>query len=235
MRRRCCQHDDLRAAFTTLLRVPEPARVGAGCGRAVGAARGRSRRLGGAARAVEHSTHAEFPGDIGVVLALLLNDVRLEPGEAIFLGAGNVHCYLRGMGVEIMANSDNVLRCGLTPKHVDVAELLRDHRLQPAARAALQPAWRDGMGADFEVPVPDFRLSRRRSRRVPQTGPCQRSCAAGTSGQPYLVLCGSGRAELTVGAERGSALVVPAGPPSSLPASPPFTAARARGRSVLPS
>ncbi|MGO1320108.1 MAG: mannose-6-phosphate isomerase, class I [Galactobacter sp.] len=64
------------------------------------------------------------PGDTGVLLALLLNLVRLAPGEAMSLGAGHLHAYLEGVGVEIMANSDNVLRGGLTPKHVDVAELL---------------------------------------------------------------------------------------------------------------
>ena len=58
------------------------------------------------------------------MLSLLLNYLALRPGEAIYLGAGNVHAYLRGFGVEIMANSDNVLRCGLTPKHIDVDELL---------------------------------------------------------------------------------------------------------------
>ncbi|MEO6600768.1 MAG: mannose-6-phosphate isomerase, class I [Polyangiaceae bacterium] len=66
-----------------------------------------------------------YPGDIGIVNALLLNLVRLAPGEAIYLPAGNLHAYLQGVGVEIMANSDNVLRGGLTPKHVDSVELLR--------------------------------------------------------------------------------------------------------------
>ena len=74
---------------------------------------------------------SDFPGDIGAVLALLLNHVRLRPGESIFLGAGNVHAYLRGFGVEILASSDNVLRCGLTPKHVDVAELLQVADFRP--------------------------------------------------------------------------------------------------------
>ena len=64
-----------------------------------------------------------YPGDPGVILALLMNHVWLEPGEALFLPAGNIHAYLSGLGVEIMASSDNVLRGGLTPKHVDVAEL----------------------------------------------------------------------------------------------------------------
>ena len=68
---------------------------------------------------------SDFPGDIGAVLALLLNHVRLRPGESIFLGAGNVHAYLRGFGVEILASSDDVLRCGLTPERLDVAELMQ--------------------------------------------------------------------------------------------------------------
>ncbi|MCS7481693.1 mannose-6-phosphate isomerase, class I [Umezawaea endophytica] len=66
-----------------------------------------------------------YPGDAGVLAALLLNRLVLQPGEAVHLPAGNLHAYLHGTGIEILANSDNVLRCGLTPKHVDVPELLR--------------------------------------------------------------------------------------------------------------
>ena len=66
-----------------------------------------------------------YPGDPGVLVALLLNRVRLAPGEALFLPAGNIHAYLQGTAVEVMASSDNVLRAGLTPKHVDAAELMR--------------------------------------------------------------------------------------------------------------
>ena len=116
----------------------------------------------------------DFPGDVGVVLALLLNYVRLEPGEAIFLGAGNVHAYLRGTGVEIMANSDNVLRCGLTGKHVDVAELLAvtdfaepDDPRWPAAAAVRRPRAR--------LPAHPVR-SRRRGWRW--TTPARASCSA---------------------------------------------------------
>lgn len=64
-----------------------------------------------------------YPGDPGVIIALLMNHVWLEPGEALFLPAGNIHAYLGGLGIEVMASSDNVLRGGLTPKHVDVAAL----------------------------------------------------------------------------------------------------------------
>jgi mannose-6-phosphate isomerase len=68
---------------------------------------------------------AAYPDDPGVLVALLLNRVRLAPGEALFLPAGNIHAYLHGTAIEVMASSDNVLRAGLTPKHVDAAELMR--------------------------------------------------------------------------------------------------------------
>lgn len=71
------------------------------------------------------SLNGEYPGDPGVLISLLLNRLSLEPGEAVYLPAGNVHAYLHGMGVEVMASSDNVLRGGLTPKFVDVPELLK--------------------------------------------------------------------------------------------------------------
>jgi len=66
----------------------------------------------------------EYPADIGVFSPILLNLICLEPGQAMFLPAGEMHAYLDGVGIELMANSDNVLRGGLTPKHVDVPELL---------------------------------------------------------------------------------------------------------------
>jgi mannose-6-phosphate isomerase len=66
-----------------------------------------------------------YPGDPGVLVSLLLNRVRLAPGEALYLPAGNVHAYLEGTAIEVMASSDNVVRAGLTTKHVDAAELMR--------------------------------------------------------------------------------------------------------------
>ena len=66
----------------------------------------------------------EYPSDIGVFSPVILNLICLEPGQAMFLSAGTLHAYLEGVGIELMANSDNVLRGGLTPKHVDVKELL---------------------------------------------------------------------------------------------------------------
>ncbi|MHA6522802.1 mannose-6-phosphate isomerase, class I [Tessaracoccus sp. G1721] len=95
-----------------------------------------------------------YPGDAGVAVALLLNQVELASGEALWLPAGNIHAYLSGVGVELMGPSDNVLRGGLTPKHVDVPELLRvlDFRAGPVpmlvpehvaehARAYVPPVW----------------------------------------------------------------------------------------------
>jgi len=67
----------------------------------------------------------EYPGDIGILSPAILNLICLEPGEAMFLFSGELHAYLEGLGIELMANSDNVLRGGLTPKHVDVPELLK--------------------------------------------------------------------------------------------------------------
>ena len=66
----------------------------------------------------------EYPGDIGVLSPILLNLIRLNPKQAMYLPAGELHAYLDGVGIELMANSDNVLRGGLTPKHIDVKELL---------------------------------------------------------------------------------------------------------------
>ena len=74
-----------------------------------------------------------------VVCALLLELVRLEPGQAIYLGAGNLHAYVEGTGVEIMASSDNVLRGGLTKKHVDVPELLAVLDFDGGPAAVLTP------------------------------------------------------------------------------------------------
>jgi mannose-6-phosphate isomerase len=91
---------------------------------------------------------SEYPGDPGAVVATLLNHVVLEPGEAMFLEAGVLHMYLRGVGVEVMGASDNVVRGGLTPKYVDADELMHVLRGRPAEPAILRP------GPDGWYPVP---------------------------------------------------------------------------------
>ncbi|WNE96971.1 mannose-6-phosphate isomerase, class I [Streptomyces luomodiensis] len=126
-----------------------------------------------------------YPGDPGVIAAMLLNFVTLQPGEALYLGAGVPHAYLDGLGVEIMANSDNVLRCGLTPKHVDVPELLRVVRFESAAPAVLRPE-ADPSGEElYATPIDEFRLSRHvladgaEPRPLPATGPQILLCVSG--------------------------------------------------------
>lgn len=93
--------------------------------------------------AVEIDEH--FPGDPSILAALMLNRVTLEPGEAISLDAGLMHAYLRGTGVEVMANSDNTLRGGLTKKHIDVDELLRIVRFEPSSTDVILPRGHDGL------------------------------------------------------------------------------------------
>jgi mannose-6-phosphate isomerase len=122
----------------------------------------------------------EYPGDPGIVISLLLNRVRLLAGEALYLPAGNIHAYLEGLGVELMAASDNVLRGGLTPKFVDVVELLSvlDFRTVPVPYLTAA----DG-GTNVEVyrpDVPDFLLNRvSGDATIAVAGPAIAICTAG--------------------------------------------------------
>ncbi len=101
---------------------------------------------------------AEAPGDPGVVVALLMNLVVLRRGEALYLPAGVLHAYLEGLGVELMAASDNVLRGGLTPKHIDVDELVRVLVPAPGLEPRLEPVVLGDGVRRFDAGVPDFAL-----------------------------------------------------------------------------
>ncbi|SDR81424.1 mannose-6-phosphate isomerase, class I [Agrococcus carbonis] len=101
---------------------------------------------------------ATHPGDPGILVALLLNRLSLAPGEALYLPAGNLHAYLEGLGIELMGPSDNVLRGGLTPKHVDVAELLAVVDPTPLADPRLPAVELDG--AIAYRPAAPFELRR---------------------------------------------------------------------------
>ena len=148
----------------------------------------------------------QHPGDIGVAIALLLNLVRLEPGQALYLGAGVLHVYLHGAAVEIMANSDNVLRGGLTIKHVDRSALLEVVDCRPTD---VLPQTSDGLCFDYLSPVPDFRLTRielARAVRCSPTGPEIVLCVTGeanaagesiTCGEAVWVPAGSGDYEIS--------------------------------------
>ncbi|WP_280424356.1 mannose-6-phosphate isomerase, class I [Nocardia carnea] len=133
-----------------------------------------------------------YPGDAGVLASLLLNRITLQPGQGLFLAAGNLHAYLRGVAVEIMANSDNVLRGGLTPKHVDVPELLKVLDFEPIDLPLVLPEPAGDGSVRYRTPAPEFALRRfditEGSALVPLTH-------AG----PGIVLCTAGSAHLLDG------------------------------------
>lgn len=150
----------MRSAFTTLLHEasrPSPEEVA----QVVDACRTRAEQGSPSPRAdaivVRLAEH--YPDDPGVVASLLLNPVTLHPGDSLFVPAGGVHAYLSGLAVEVMASSDNVLRAGLTRKHVDVAEVLDcvDYVAAPPIRVA--PEVFHGATRVFYAPVDDFELS----------------------------------------------------------------------------
>lgn len=101
----------------------------------------------------------EYPGDIGVLSPIFLNLVCLKPGEAMFLEAGELHAYLEGVGIELMANSDNVLRGGLTPKHIDVAELMNILNFKEKQIAILKPVEIRPCEQTYTTSAEEFALS----------------------------------------------------------------------------
>lgn len=98
--------------------------------------------------------------DRGIFSIYFFNLLNLHPGEAIFQDAGLPHAYLEGQNVEIMANSDNVLRGGLTPKHVDVPELLKHVRFEATHPRIIMEDSGPGRIAVYHTPAPDFELSK---------------------------------------------------------------------------
>ena len=164
--RRVLRSRGVRGAFEFLL--SEPTRPGAdavaevavACERRLRAGESPSRR----ADSIVVRLAERYPGDPGVVASLLLNPVTLRTGEALFLSAGTVHAYLSGVGVEIMASSDNVLRAGLTPKHIDLAELLRIVDTDPV-RPAIIPPPAGSAPYTYPAPVDDYTLA---TTRLPQ-------------------------------------------------------------------
>ena len=149
-----------------------------------------------------------YPGDPGVVISLLCNHLKLAPGEAVFLPAGNLHAYLSGAGVEVMASSDNVLRGGLTGKHVDLAALIEVLDFTDGRVPVLHPVLGPG-GLRYPVPIDDFDLTRcqldRQSGSLATPGPQVLLCTEGTA------VLASADGELVL--EKGAAAFVPAGAP----------------------
>jgi mannose-6-phosphate isomerase len=126
-----------------------------------------------------------YPDDPGVVVALLMRLLHLAPGEALHLPAGNLHAYLGGAGVEVMASSDNVLRGGLTAKYVDVDELLQVLDDRPGAVPQVSPVAGVPGERVFPVPTPFFRLS----ELAPRPG----TVVALDRRGPQVLLCTAGR------------------------------------------
>jgi mannose-6-phosphate isomerase len=148
----------LADVLATILSWPAPAQLAlvddvvAACARLAAAGGPYSAAAAAAVRVA-----ADHPGDLGVVASLLLRHAVLEPGQAVFLAAGGLHAYLNGTGIELLANSDNVVRAGLTSKHLDVPELLA--LLDPSVEVpVLTPnTLADGI-AWFDTPAPEFRM-----------------------------------------------------------------------------
>ncbi|MCZ2849980.1 mannose-6-phosphate isomerase, class I [Modestobacter sp. VKM Ac-2978] len=147
-----------------------------------------------------------YPGDPGVVISLMCNHLRIAPGEAVFLPAGNLHAYLCGAGIEVMASSDNVLRGGLTSKHVDLAALIEVLDFTDGRVPVIHPVLGPG-GLRYPTPVDDFDLTRVQVDVDP---------GVLTTAGPQVVLCAEGDAVLTgtdgdLTVRQGESVFVPAG------------------------
>jgi mannose-6-phosphate isomerase len=197
----------LSRALATILEWPEASRdelvtaVTAACAALASSA---SPYAGVCAAAVRVAGH--HPGDLGVVAMLLMRHVVLAPGQAVFMPAGGLHAYLHGTGIETLANSDNVVRAGLTGKYIDVPELLT--LLDPAVTVpVLTPAPLGDGVTWFDTPAPEFRLHVADLAEpvipLPAAGPRIALCTAGAA----TLRTGSGE---TVKLARGESCFIPA-------------------------
>ena len=151
-----------------------------------------------------------YPHDIGILSPILLNLLCLEPGQAIFLGAGQLHAYLDGVGIELMANSDNVLRGGLTPKHIDVPELLRVLHFDEREVTFLKSDKVNNHERVYACPAEEFALSM-------ITLPEHESYLRLDGKSVEILLCTAGRAELmdldrkdNLSLKKGMSAIIPA-------------------------
>ncbi len=149
-----------------------------------------------------------YPNDIGILSPLFLNLVCLSPGEAMYLPAGRIHAYLEGTGLELMANSDNVLRGGLTGKYMDVIELLNVLDFDSETIKPIKPQRLDPCEEKYPVPAVEFSLI-----RITLDG--TRSHKGASKGGPRILLCIDGSMEIkdirtgeTVGIEKGHSVFV---------------------------
>jgi mannose-6-phosphate isomerase len=212
----------LSRALAIILQWPEASRealvgaVTAACATLAGAGRPYAGACAAAVRVA-----GDHPGDLGVVAMLLMRHAVLAPGQAVFMPAGGLHAYLHGTGIEVLANSDNVIRAGLTGKHIDVPELLK--LLDPAVTVpVLTPAPLGDGVTWFDTPAPEFRLY-----VADLAEPVIPWPAAG----PRIALCTDGAA--TLRADTGETLELPRGQSCFIPAADGPLHARGPARLVL--
>ena len=135
----------------------------------------------------------QYPGDVGILTPFILNLFSLAPGEALFLPARRLHAYFSGLGIEIMAASDNVLRGGLTSKHIDVPELMRTLDFNPAPLEILTPAPVNDCESQYPSKAREFKLS-------VITPPPERTCQSirKANASPEILLCTKGTAVISL-------------------------------------
>ena len=153
------------------------------------------------------SLDAHYPNDPGILVSLMLNLVQLAPGQAIYLAAGNVHAYLRGLGVEVMANSDNVLRGGLTAKHIDLPELLRITVFEPQDVPLLHPRTTDFGQQVFAPPFDEFQLQHIELPAAEDAADMADADVPIAANGPVLMICVDG--QLVVDTPRGDQVTAP--------------------------
>ena len=165
----------------------------------------------------------EYPDDIGVLAPVYLNLIELKPGDAMFLDAGDLHAYLHGVGIELMANSDNVLRGGLTPKNVDVLELIRIMNFEEKKIEIIEPVEKLASEKAYKTPAEEFELS-----VIELKG--NKIYASDLNHAVEIMIVVDGEA-LIMDIHQGSAIELPKGASVLVPAS--VSDYRIRGRSVI--
>jgi mannose-6-phosphate isomerase len=159
--------------------------------------------------------------DRGIFSIYLLNLLHLRPGQGTYQPAGTLHAYLEGANVELMANSDNVMRGGLTPKHVDVRELLATLSFRDGHPAILEGRATSETGREYETPAEEFALERVEiAPGIPYSGGREHSVDTLIVMEGAASIVAAGR---TLPLARGACAIVPAGIPYSIAARAPRT------------
>ena len=161
-----------------------------------------------------HCIAADFPDDIGILAPVFLNLIRLSPKDGLFLPSGSLHAYLRGTGIEIMANSDNVLRGGLTSKHVDVDELLRTLDFTSRQPEVIRESPLGMVESDYSCPAGEFKLS------VLNIEP-DSDFRSGEQRNVEILLCTEGAVQLVSLKDSGKSIEFTKGRSALVPASAP--------------